>query len=55
MVRPANYMETVNTIGLPYYAKQEPMDFDKGIEVETQSNPIHLCTRPAAICKLTAA
>ena len=52
---PANYMETVNTIGLPYYAKQEPMDFDKGIEVETQSNPIHLCTRPAAICKLTAA
>lgn len=52
---PADYMETVNTLGLPYYAKQEPMDFNKGIMVESQSNPISICTRPAAICKLTAA
>lgn len=51
---PANYNETVNTIGLPYYAKSIPMDFDKGYEIEAQSNPINLCTRPAAIIKLTA-
>ena len=52
---PADYMETVNTIGLPYYAKQEVMDFNKGIMVETQSNPISLCTRPRAVVKLTVA
>lgn len=50
---PADYMETVNTNGLPYYAKQERMDFDKGVMVEAQSNPIHLCTKPRAIIKLT--
>ena len=50
---PADYMETVNTMGLPYYAKQEPMRMNKGIELETQSNPISLCTRPDAIVKLT--
>lgn len=51
---PANYIETVNTIGLPYYAKSIPMDFDKGYEIEAQSNAINICTRPAAIIKLTA-
>lgn len=50
---PADYMETVNTIGLPYYAKQELMQFNKGVEIETQSNPISVCTRPDAIIHLT--
>ncbi|QDQ24935.1 major capsid protein [Chitinimonas arctica] len=50
---PADYMETVNTTGLPYYAKQEAMDFGKGIAMEAQSNPLHLCTRPRAVIKLT--
>ena len=52
---PADYMETVNTLGQAYYAKQEPKDFNKGIDVETQSIPIHICTRPAAPVKLLAA
>ena len=51
---PADYMETVNTRGLPYYAKQELMDFNKGVALESQSNPISICTRPRAIIKLTA-
>lgn len=51
---PADYMETVNTIGLPYYAKQEVMPMDKGINIEGQSNPISICTRPTAIGKLAA-
>ena len=50
---PADYMETVNTNGLPYYAKQEPMAFNKGIALEAQSNPICICTRPRAVIKLT--
>ncbi|MBC2658482.1 major capsid protein [Pseudomonas sp. MSSRFD41] len=45
---PADYMETVNTEGLPYYSKLEPLPFNKGVAGEAQSNPLHLCTRPLA-------
>ena len=51
---PADYVETVNTNGIPYYVKSEAMNFDKGWELEAQSNPLNLCTRPAAVIKLTA-
>ncbi len=50
---PADYMETVNTMGLPYYAKQEAMRMNRGVELESQSNPISLCTRPNVVVKLT--
>lgn len=52
---PADYAETVNTMGLPYYAKQEPLRFNKGVEIETQSNPVALNTLPEAVIKLTSA
>lgn len=52
---PADYVETANTMGLPYYAKQEALRMGKGIEIETQSNPLMLNTRPRAVIKLTAA
>lgn len=52
---PADYMETVNTEGLPYYAKQERMPFDKGVELESQSNPINFCSLPEAVIKVSAA
>ena len=45
---PADYMETVNTQGIPYYSKLEPLPFNKGVAGEAQSNPLHLCTRPLA-------
>jgi hypothetical protein len=51
---PADYIETVNTVGQPYYAKQRLMDFDKGIEIETQSNPLPMCMIPAACVKATS-
>lgn len=50
---PADYMETVNTLGIPYYSKLEPMPFGKGVSGEAQSNPLHLCTRPRAVIRLT--
>jgi hypothetical protein len=46
-------METVNTLGIPYYGKIEPMPFGKGVSGEAQSNPLHLCTRPRAVIRLT--
>ncbi len=45
---PADYMETVNTEGIPYYSKIEPLPFNKGVAGEAQSNPLHICTRPLA-------
>jgi len=50
---PADYMETVNTIGLPYYAKQELMRMNKGVEIEAQTNPIFFNTQPNAVVELT--
>lgn len=46
---PADYTETVNTLGLPRYAKQERMKFDKGVELQMQMNPLNYCTRPNAL------
>ena len=51
---PADYMETVNTEGLPFYAKQRMLEYDKGIELECQSNPLPICLKPKVIQKLTA-
>ncbi|SEQ91127.1 Phage major capsid protein E [Azotobacter beijerinckii] len=51
---PADYMDTVNTMGQAFYASQEPLPHNKGIDLEAQSNPLSICTRPRAIIKLTA-
>lgn len=50
---PANYIETVNTIGLPIYAKGIPRPNGTAVDIEMQSNPIHLLTRPRAVIKAT--
>lgn len=52
---PADYEETVNTLGLPRYSKQvpDPSGLGKYRLINTQSNAISLCLRPEAIIKLT--
>lgn len=50
---PADYMDAVGTQGLPFYMKAKSMDFDRGVEYEVQSNPLHMCTRPDSVIKLT--
>ena len=49
---PADVMGFANTMGIPYYAMQEILRMGKGVEVEVQSNPTTLCSRPDAIIKL---
>lgn len=51
ILAPADFMETVNTLGQRFYAKQERLRFDKGVELHTQSNALEMCTRPDAIIK----
>lgn len=52
---PADFNETVNTLGQSLYAKQEPRKFDRGTDLHTQSNPLPMCHRPGVLIKLTAA
>ncbi|MBK5145942.1 major capsid protein [Budviciaceae bacterium BWR-B9] len=49
---PANYNETVNTIGLPHYAKAEERSMGKGWDLEAQANPLAICTYPEALVEL---
>lgn len=46
---PADYMETVNTMGQRLYAKQWEMPNGKGVNLEFQSNVLHYCTRPRVL------
>jgi hypothetical protein len=48
---PADYIETVNTIGQRRYMKQYRMDNDKGVNLDSQMNALSLCTRPKALLK----
>jgi hypothetical protein len=48
---PADYIETVNTLGQPTYAKQWRMPNDKGINGEVQRNALHIPTRPGALLR----
>ena len=52
---PANWNETVNTIGLPFYAKTEPRRMGKGWDLEVQSNPVCICHVPGALAELSLA
>ncbi len=51
---PADFNETVNTLGQELYAKQEPRKFERGTDVHTQSNPLPMCHRPGVLIRLTA-
>lgn len=53
-VAPADFNETVNTLGQLLYSKQEPRKFDRGTDLHTQSNPLPMCHRPALLAKLKA-
>lgn len=46
---PADYIETVNTMGRRLYARQREMPNGKGISGEIQMNALSICTRPGAL------
>lgn len=51
---PADFEETVNTLGLPMYAKQaRDPEFQRWVKLHSQSNPLPICLRPRAVIKLT--
>lgn len=46
---PADYNETVNTVGLPRYAKMLERKNGKGYDIEMQTNPLFMCTMPQGL------
>ncbi len=48
---PGDFIETVNTIGIPLYAKQVADPMGRRIDLHIQSNPLPICYRPALLVK----
>lgn len=46
---PGNFMGMTNTPGLPRYAIGEPLRMGRGLELETESNPLSYCSRPETL------
>lgn len=51
-IAPADFLETVNTMGQPLYAKQEARPFNRGIDIHTQANRLAMCMRPSLIVRV---
>lgn len=49
---PADFLETVNTMGKAFYAKQEPRKFNRGIDIHMQTNPMNMVMRPALCVRI---
>lgn len=49
IVAPGNFLETVNTMGLPYYAKMEEKKFGAGYELWAEANVLPICKRPEVL------
>lgn len=50
---PADNMHAVNTIGQAYYSASEPMEFDKGVKLLTESNFVVYSEKPDAIVEVS--
>jgi hypothetical protein len=50
---PADFLETVGTLGKPMYSKLIPNDRNTHVLVHSQSNPLAMNTRPRAVVKVT--
>jgi hypothetical protein len=48
---PADYVETVNTIGQRLYTRQYEMPNMKGVHLDTQMNSLDLCLRPRVLIR----
>ena len=49
---PADFIETVNTQALRYYARQQGRDFNRGVDLHTQTNILPMCYRPKVLIKI---
>jgi hypothetical protein len=50
---PAPFIETVNTPGKAFYAKQKQDEWGTRVDLHTNSSPLHYCVRPQALMRGT--
>lgn len=51
---PADFMESVGTVGVPMYAKASPdLKYNRWVDLLVETNPLSICTRPRAVLKIT--
>ncbi len=48
---PADYIETVNTMGQRLYSRQWEREDGKGVNLQFQMNALHYCTRPRVLIR----
>lgn len=46
------FMDTINSNGVPIYVLQEPLKFNKGIDLYFESNPLPYCSRPGVLVEV---
>lgn len=51
---PANWMDTVNTVGIPFYAQMESRKLQRGYDLEVQTNPLCASMYPETLVEFTA-
>jgi hypothetical protein len=53
---PADFGDTINTVGLPRYSRmaRDP-EFDRWVKLHAQMNPLPICTRPKLLMRATIA
>lgn len=50
---PPDFWGASNTLGKPYYARQELLAGAKGVMINTESNPLNLCLKPRVLVQCT--
>lgn len=50
---PGDFMDTVNTVGLPVYSKSKEKEYNRGMDLMIQSNPLMINLRPELVIKVT--
>ena len=55
IVAPGNFIETVNTMGQPYYAKMEERKMGQGYDLWAEANVLPICKRPEVLVTVTTA
>ncbi len=50
---PGNFIEAVNTPGIPLYVKQAMEKMGRWVDLHIESNPLPMCLRPAVLVKVT--
>lgn len=51
---PADFLETVGTVGMPMYAKASPdLKYNRWVDLLVETNPLFINTRPRAVLRIT--